>query len=65
MLEHIFYWTGSVVVGAACITVAAGAITGCAFALNRAVRHVLESYGGMKVFLEYREWYHANNKGKP
>ena len=41
-----------------------GAATGAAMAINYAVRQLLDCYGGWKVFLEYREWYHANKRGR-
>lgn len=65
MVEQIIYGTGVIVVVAACVSAAALAVIGCALLCNRAVRHVLDSYGGWKVFLEYREWYLERKRNRP
>lgn len=64
MVEQVIYWTGVVVVIAGCISVAALALIGCALLSNRAQNRLLESYGGWKIFREYRDWYHENKRVK-
>lgn len=64
MLDQIVYWTGVVVVGSACVAIAALAAIGCALLSNRAQNHLMESYGGWKIFREYRDWYHENKREK-
>ncbi len=40
-------------------------LTGVAYAINYTIRKLLDCYGGWKVFLQYREWYHNERKEKP
>lgn len=60
MLDQIIYWVGAATCVAGGVCIAAAALIGCTRLSNRASHKVLESYGGWKVFREYRDWYYAN-----
>lgn len=62
MLEHIIYWTGVIVCIAGGVSLTAFALIGCAMLSNLAQNRLIESYGGWKVFLEYRDWYHEHKR---
>jgi hypothetical protein len=57
MMGQIIYWVGVAVCTASGISVAALALIGCALVSNRAQNHLIDSLGGWKILLEYRDWY--------
>lgn len=61
MLNQIIYWIGAAVCVAGGIAIAAYALIASAMLSNRAQRAALNTCGGWKVFMEYRDWY---NKSK-
>ncbi len=65
MLDQIIYWVGAVSCVAGGVCIVATVLISCALLSNRAANRLLESYGGWKVFLEYRDWYNANKRAHP
>lgn len=59
-MSQIVMWMGYLVIVVSCTLVAAGMLIGCALLCNRAVWAIVESYGGIKVFNEFREWHHEH-----
>lgn len=57
MIHDIALWIGYVVLCCGGIAIVSGMIIGASILANRASHHALETVGGWKVFMEYREWY--------
>ena len=51
-------WVGYAVMIVGAFVVCLGALIGAAMVSNKMSHMVLNAYGGWKVFLEFREWYH-------
>lgn len=64
-MNMIALLVGYAVIVAAGIALAAAIMAGACYYFNLAMQKVLDAHGGWGVFMEYREWYHANKKGKP
>ena len=51
-------WIGYAVMMVGAFVVCLGVLIGAATVSNKMSHMVLDAYGGWKVFLEFREWYH-------
>ena len=52
-------WIGYAVMVAGAVVIVGGVLIGAAAVSNKASHVVLDAYGGWKVFLEFRDWYHT------
>lgn len=60
MYSDTFIWIGYAVATLSAIAALAAAAIGVAMLSNHAQHMLLETIGGWKIFLRYREWYHHN-----
>jgi hypothetical protein len=52
-------WIGYAVMMIGAFVVCTGVLIGAAMVSNKMSHMVLDAYGGWKVFLEFRDWYHS------
>lgn len=57
-MDFVATWIGYVVMLSCGVAVAAGSVIWASMLSNRASKMAVDAYGGWKVFLEFREWYH-------
>lgn len=60
MHDAFFLWIGYAAAGLTAIAALASAVIGVAILSNKAQHMLLNTLGGWKTFLRYREWYHHN-----
>ena len=63
-MEEVALYLGYSVMFAGGLLVSAAVLTMSANFINRGVHQLLDAYGGWKVFLEYKKWYHSNRKNQ-
>ncbi len=61
-METISLWVGYIVISAGGVCAIAGAVIGAAILSNRAQHKLLETIGGWKAFMEYRDWFHDQKR---
>jgi hypothetical protein len=62
MADAIIYATGAVVLACLGLMALAMGVIGLVWMFNRASWWVMNAYGGIKTFNEFRDWYHGERK---
>lgn len=60
MMDVVAMWIGYAVMVISAVSVVSYLAIGAAKISNRAQNEALDSFGGWKVFGEFKEWYQAN-----
>jgi len=63
-MNELVAFIGYAVLGCSALAMMLVCLGWFAVLVNKTVRNLLESYGGVKVFMEFKEWYHKNKDVK-
>ena len=57
-MDAFAMWLGYALMVSCGAIATAGAVIGGALMFNRAIWHLVDAYGGIKTFDQFRRWYH-------